>query len=201
MNIKPFFFCDCPLFWRLRLCFMNLLESWGRTCLNCINQLSARGAASFGRYSDISSGKNYIGSSNKEVSQGSETRQVSNNNEKRAKFDALLSPEISSDNVRAIYEASPEMAGGKSLTKTEALDLLDQAPESAIEKSSGNSRPTEDASARNAAGGPPTGKQSLNNILKKYLAVNNKNTANTETPINNIRNKNADIDEKAESYF
>ena len=85
-----------------------------------------------------------------------------------------------------------------SLTKIEALDLLDQAPESAIEKSSGNSRPTEDASARNAAGGPPTGKQSLNNILKKYLAVNNKNTANTETPINNIRNKNADIDEKAE---
>ena len=50
----------------------------------------------------MSFGKNYIGSSNKEISQGSETRQVGNNNEKRAKFDALPSPEVNSADVRNI---------------------------------------------------------------------------------------------------
>jgi len=40
---------------------------------------------------------------------------VENNNVIRAKFDALPSPEVSSDNVRAIYEASTTAAGGKSV--------------------------------------------------------------------------------------
>ena len=41
---------------------------------------------------------------------------MNNNNDIRAKFDALPSPEVSSESVRAIYEASPSEAGGKSLT-------------------------------------------------------------------------------------
>ena len=48
---------------------------------------------------------------------------MENNNVIRAKFDALPLPEVSSDNVRAIYEASPEMASGKS-TLTRAKEWI-----------------------------------------------------------------------------
>ena len=41
---------------------------------------------------------------------------MSNNNEIRAKFDALPSPEVSSDGIKAIYEISSELTNGKSLT-------------------------------------------------------------------------------------
>ena len=242
--------------------------------------------------------------SNKEVLQGVETRQVGNNNEIRAKFDALPSPEVSSDNVRAIYEASPEMADGRSLTsrvrewirsknifgkyinddtgwdvefnkvsaenvamhhagpqkaaimeivpdlieagiyletvsgkapgqkthvfagkatidgedyaisfavresaegmryydhsltKIKALDQLDQAPKAATEEPHRNIPPTEDASAHMESSTSLTSKPSLNNILKKHLAVNKKNEPTSETPVNRVRNKDSNITDK-----
>ena len=71
-----------------------------------------------------------------------------------------------------------------SLTKIEALDQLnDQAPKVSAESQAGFVRQQEsETDARPyTARASSAGKQTLNNILKKHLAVNNKNEPTRET--------------------
>ena len=85
----------------------------------------------------------------------------------------------------AVSFAVRESAEGKryydhSLTKIEALDRLDQAPESATGEPHRNIQPTEEISALSESSTSPTGKPSLTNILKKHLGVNTKNEPTLE---------------------